>query len=62
MTSDSGMLRLAWTAIREVWRLPKFWVVSMSRTHTFALPLADIPPEAREFILAHVRAAGGKIS
>jgi YcxB-like protein len=62
MSTDAGHSRLPWSAVVELWRFPKVWLLCVySRTQFITLPLADVPPDARNIIEERVRAAGGKV-
>ncbi|MCB2018127.1 MAG: YcxB family protein [Hydrogenophaga sp.] len=60
LTSGAGQSRLPWHTVQEVWRYPDFWIVLLSRSSYFTLPLVDLPEDMRAELLARVRAHGGK--
>jgi hypothetical protein len=62
LSSGAGTTTLPWSAICEVWRFESCWLLLFSKSHFVTLPLADLTPEAAEFIRTRVLAAGGKIS
>lgn len=49
-TSDLGSATMPWSAIREVWRYPKFWLILYSPSQFSTLPLDDLDEETRTFI------------
>ncbi|QNH19502.1 hypothetical protein HEP73_00392 [Xanthomonas sp. GW] len=62
LSSGAGITTLPWSAVSEVWRFESYWLLLLSKSQFVTLPLADLTPEAAEFIRARVLAAGGKIS
>ncbi len=62
LSSGAGTTTLPWSAVCEVWRFESYWLLLLSKSQFVTLPLADLPPEAAEFIRARVLAAGGKVS
>ena len=61
LSSGAGSASIPWSAIAEIWQLKNCWLLLLSRSQFFTLPLADVTPELRDFILAKVRASGGKV-
>ena len=61
LLSGAGSASIPWSAIVEIWQLKGCWLLLLSRSQFFTLPLADITPELRDFIIAKVRASGGKV-
>lgn len=62
LSSGAGSASIPWTAIEEIWRLKGCWLLLLSRSQFFTLPLADVTPELQAFILAKVRVSGGRVS
>ena len=62
LSSGAGITTLPWSAVSEVWRFESYWLLLFSKSQFVTLPLADLSPEAAEFIRARVLAAGGKVS
>ncbi|MCC4594500.1 YcxB family protein [Xanthomonas campestris pv. phormiicola] len=62
LSSGAGKTTLPWSAIVEVWQFESCWLLLLSKAQFVTLPLADMPPETAEFIIARVLAAGGKVS
>ncbi|MFO0957895.1 MAG: YcxB family protein [Isosphaeraceae bacterium] len=58
LKSDLGSSTLPWSAITEVWRFPRFWLVLLSPAQFFTLPLDCLDPAAREFIDRKTAEAG----
>jgi hypothetical protein len=50
MTSELGSVTLPWSAITEVWRYPRFWLLLFSRSQFVTLPLDCLDDQARAFI------------
>jgi YcxB-like protein len=61
LASRLGSSTAPWSAITEVWQFPTFWLLFFSRAQFSTVPLADITPETKAFILERVEASGGKI-
>lgn len=61
LSSGAGSASIPWTAITEIWQLKGCWLLLLSRSQFFTLPLADLTPALKDFILAKVRASGGKV-
>jgi hypothetical protein len=61
LSSGLGSSTLRWASITEVWQFPTFWLLLFSKAQFVTIPLADLTPEAKAFILARVQDAGGKI-
>ncbi|MBD7923192.1 YcxB family protein [Xanthomonas sp. Sa3BUA13] len=62
LSSGAGTTTMPWSAVREVWRFDSYWLLLLSKSQFVTLPLADLSPEAAEFIRTRVLAAGGKVS
>jgi hypothetical protein len=54
LASDVAVTEVEWRAFTGVRRFPDFWLLYLSRAEFITLPLADLPDEARSFILAKV--------
>lgn len=54
VTSGAGTAELPWSAVKEVWQFESIWLVLFSPAEFITLPLADLQPEARDFILSKV--------
>ena len=61
LSSGAGSASLPWSAVTEIWRLKGCWLLLLSRSQFVTLPLADLAPELKHFILEKVQAAGGKV-
>ncbi|MGJ7902329.1 YcxB family protein [Lysobacter sp. 1R34A] len=61
LSADSGSSTLPWSAVTEVWKFETCWLLLFSKAQFVTLPLSDVPADARNFILEHVVAAGGKV-
>ncbi len=62
LSSGAGSASLPWSAVMEIWRLKGCWLLLLSRSQFVTLPLADLAPDLKNFILEKVQAAGGKAS
>jgi len=62
LSSGAGSSTLPWSTVKEVWQFPECWLLLFSKAQFITLPLANVTPDAREFILQQVRSAGGKTS
>ncbi|GLQ94061.1 YcxB family protein [Dyella acidisoli] len=61
LSSGASVATLPWSAVTEVWRFKSCWLLLFSKSQFVTLPLADIPTEARAFIIARVQTSGGKV-
>jgi YcxB-like protein len=61
LSSGLGSSTLRWASIKEVWQFPTFWLLLFSKAQFVTIPLADLTPDAKAFIVARVQDAGGKI-
>jgi hypothetical protein len=61
ISSGIGSVDLTWSAIKEIWCFPDFWLFFFSPAQFNIIPLADLDSEAREFILGRLRSQGIKI-
>ena len=50
LSSELGSATMPWSAITEVWRYPRFWLLLFSRSQFVTLPTDDLDEEARAFI------------
>ena len=51
VSSGVGSSTVRWASITQVWQFPTFWLVLFSKAQFMTIPLADITPEAKAFIL-----------
>jgi hypothetical protein len=49
-TSELGSATMPWSAITEVWRYPRFWLLLFSRSQFVTLPLDCLDEQAQAFI------------
>ena len=61
LSSGAGTTTIPWPAVMEVWQFKSCWLLMLSKSQFMTLPLADLTPEAAAFILARIRASGGKV-
>jgi hypothetical protein len=59
--SGAGSATLPWSAISHVIQSQDFWLLMYSKSQFSTLPLENLSPEFRSFILERSRAAGAKI-
>lgn len=62
ITSGSGSSEIEWSLVRQVWRFQDVWILFFSAAEFMLLPTAQLPADAREFILTKARSAGGKVA
>lgn len=62
LASDVGSSELRWSAVGEIWRFDKFWLLFFSRAQFVTLPVADLDAGAKEFIEERVRTHGGTVA
>ena len=59
--SSSSSSSVSWSAVSEVRRYPRFWLLFLAKSQFITLPLACFPEAAQAFLLERVRSAGGKV-
>jgi hypothetical protein len=59
--SNLGESAIAWASLREVWRFPDLWLLVWGKDVYSAIPLSQLPRDAREIIERRVRATGGTV-
>jgi hypothetical protein len=62
--SDLGSAQLRWKCVSDVWRFPKVWLLFFGK-HGWGystLPVEELPPELKEYILARIQSNGGNIA
>jgi YcxB-like protein len=59
--SGAGSNTLPWSSVTEIWQFEQHWLMLFSKAQFVTLPLADISPEFRAFILERVKVSGGVI-
>ncbi|MEO7875163.1 MAG: YcxB family protein [Dokdonella sp.] len=62
LSSAAGTATLPWAAVSDVWQFKTCWLLVLSKSQFVTLPLASLPPELAQFVLARVRASGGNVS
>ncbi|WP_267226605.1 YcxB family protein [Dyella silvae] len=62
LSSGAGSASIPWAAVVEIWQLKDCWLLLLSKSQFFTLPLADVTPELKAFILAKVQVSGGRVS
>ena len=60
IASAAGRVEIPWMSVASIDAGPDVWLVVYSEAQYSTLPAADLTPEARAFIAARVRAAGGR--
>ena len=60
-SSELGATTLPWSAVMEVWRFERVWLLLFSKAQFTTLPLASVPLEMQSYLLQRVEASGGKI-
>jgi YcxB-like protein len=61
LESSTSSSSVSWSAITEVQRYPRFWLLFFSKAQFVTLPLANVPETEQTFLLERVKAAGGKV-
>lgn len=61
LASGAGHSTLPWSRVAELWQFRSCWLLLFSKAQFITLPLADLSPEIRAFMLERVRASGGRI-
>lgn len=56
LASELGTAILPWSAVTEVWRYPRFWLLLFARNQFATLPVECLDQEAQDFI---TRKTGG---
>jgi hypothetical protein len=59
--SGIGTSTLQWSTVKEIWQFQNVWLLLYSRGSFSMLPLANLSPELRAFVVERVQASGGKI-
>lgn len=62
ISSGAGSATMPWTAVGQIWRFDKLWLLMFSKGHFVTLPLSSLTPEEQSVILSHVGDAGGKVN
>jgi hypothetical protein len=57
VSSDIGSSTFKWSAIHDIWRFERYWLLLFSRAQFVTLPLIDIPTEMRAYVLERVTAS-----
>ncbi len=61
LTSDAGTSELKWSAVGDVWRFERFWLLFLSRAQFVTLPVADLSAETQALLVERVQSHGGKV-
>lgn len=61
VASARGSGTLQWSAVKELWQFPGFWLLLYSKAQFSTLPLECIPPELQAYIAERVVASGGRV-
>lgn len=62
LSSSLGTASLPWSAVTEVWRSERVWLLLFSKAQFSTLPVSSMSPELQSFIIERVKAAGGKVA
>ena len=62
ISSALGSIVLAWSALAEVRRYQDLVLLGFRRTMYSPIPVAQIPPDALNFLIDRARSAGAKIA
>jgi len=56
LTSEMGTATMPWSAVQEVWRYPRFWLLVFSPAQFVTLPLECLSAEAQALIRSKTKA------
>ena len=62
VSSDAGTSELAWSAVTEVWSLPEFLLIFLSRAQFITIPRADVGADICEVIVGKARAHEARVA
>ncbi len=62
VASDVGSSEIEWSLISQVWCFKNVWLLFFSAGEFMTLPVTDISPESKSFIVAKAKANGAKIA
>ncbi len=62
MASNLGKTTLRWSAIKEVWQSPTFWLLLFSSSQFVTLPLTDMTSEQQRRFIEYAKNGGAKVS
>lgn len=62
LTSALGTATLPWSAVIEVQRSDRVWLLLFSTAQFSTLPVASVPPDLQSYILERVKASGGRVA
>ena len=62
VASDIGTSELEWSLINQVWCFKNVWLLFFSAGEFMTLPVTEISPESKSFILEKAKANGAKIA
>lgn len=62
VVSDMGSSEIEWSQIDQVWCFENVWLLFFSAGGFMNLPVTDISPESKSFIVAQAKANGAKIA
>ena len=61
LETDQIVTTMKWPFVKELEQAEDWWTLSLANTTMLILPLENLPPDARTFVLDRVRASGGKL-
>jgi hypothetical protein len=59
--SSLGESAIAWASLAELWKFEDVWLLIWGRDVYSAIPVAQFPRQARQFVERKVKEAGGRI-
>jgi len=62
IASSVGSSTVAWSAVKELWRFPRVWLLLFSKAQFVTLPVRCLSPEAQALITEKVRSVGGRVA
>jgi hypothetical protein len=62
MASSLGSSTLPWSAVTELWRFDRIWLLLFSKSQFVTLPVRCVGPEAQSYITEKVRSVGARVA
>jgi hypothetical protein len=62
MASNVGSTTVLWSAVTELWRFDRVWLLMFSKAQFVTLPVRCLSPEEQALITEKVRSVGGRVA
>ena len=62
IVSEIGATTMPWSAIKEIWQFQSVWLLIFSKAQFSTVPLKDLSPDFRAYLVDRVRHSGGSVS